>query len=242
MGAVALLMLPFGVPLFAQQVATQPRPFTVLIDPAHGGQDSGAHLSPARKAPAGSVLQEKDLVLNLALRLRGLLAADGIAVVLTRDRDLSLPAAARAGSARATHPAACISLHATASGAGVHLFTSSLDPATRAAGDAAQSAWLQASLRLASEFDSALTRSGISVTLGSTALQPLDSFGCPAIAVELAPIARAGTTIDPLTDPDYQNRILAALSAAILSWRQDSASALPSSAPAPAARRRHPLR
>ncbi|MDD4117846.1 MAG: N-acetylmuramoyl-L-alanine amidase [Kiritimatiellae bacterium] len=51
---------------------------TVVLDPGHGGKDPGAI--------AGG-LQEKDLVLDIALRVRAHLRANGVRVVMTRDTD-----------------------------------------------------------------------------------------------------------------------------------------------------------
>jgi N-acetylmuramoyl-L-alanine amidase len=120
-------------------------------------------------------------------------------------------------------PSACISLHATASGTGVHLFTSSLTevPITRfMPWETAQGAYIAQSQRLSSEIDSAMTQAEIPVTLGRTALQPLDSFTCPAVAVEVAPLRRS-TGITPLSNPEYQNRILTTLAAALEQWQKD---------------------
>ncbi|BDI28751.1 hypothetical protein CCAX7_008020 [Capsulimonas corticalis] len=61
-------------------------PFTIVLDPGHGGSDSGATSS-----GPGRVL-EKDLDLAIALKLRDLLAAKGARVFLTRDSDVySIP-------------------------------------------------------------------------------------------------------------------------------------------------------
>ncbi len=54
---------------------------TVFIDPGHGGPDPGT---------VGSGLQEKDLTLAVALRLKDLLRGDGLHVVLSRVADTSV--------------------------------------------------------------------------------------------------------------------------------------------------------
>ena len=156
----------------------------MVIDAAHGGSDSGARLS--------DHLLEKDLVLTLSVRLRSTLAAHGIYVVTTRESDSAIPALNRAEAANHVGAAACITLHATTSGSGVHLFTSSLTqiPLTRfLPWDTAQGAYAEQSLRLSSEFDSALTHAEIPVTLGRTALAApgqlhLPGGGDRGIAVE----------------------------------------------------------
>lgn len=187
-----------------------------MLDAAHGGADTGAHLA--------LHVEEKDLTLSLSIRLRSMLAARGIAVVTTRETDATLPPAARAALANARKASACLILHATDSGSGIHLFTSSLPPAeprTFLPWETAQAAYLQQSLRFSAEINSAMTHAEIPVTLGRTALQPLDNMTCPAAAVEIAPLTRNGAVTATLEDADYQSRILAALAAAIEGWRRD---------------------
>jgi N-acetylmuramoyl-L-alanine amidase len=153
-----------------------------------------------------------------------MLSARGIPVITTRESDMTLPPAKRAAMANAHKPAACLILHASDSGSGIHLFTSSLPPSQPSAflpWDQAQAAYLQKSLRWAAEINSAMTHAGVPVTLGRTAMQPLDNMTCPAAAVEIAPLTKDGATTAALTDPDYEFRILAGLAAAVESWRRD---------------------
>jgi N-acetylmuramoyl-L-alanine amidase len=197
--------------------AVRPPPrFVVVIDAAHGGSDNGARLSDRTL--------EKDLVLTLSVRLRSMLGAHGIYVVTTRESDSAIPALNRAEAANHAAAAACITLHATTSGSGVHLFTSSLTqiPLTRfLPWETAQGAYSEQSLRLSSEIDSAMTHAEIPVTLGRTALEPLDSFTCPAVVAELSPLNHSGT-VTGLSDPSYQDRIVAAMAAAVEQWQRDS--------------------
>jgi N-acetylmuramoyl-L-alanine amidase len=205
---------PAPPPAQPSVLKTSPR-FGVVIDAAHGGSDSGARLS--------DHLLEKDLVLTLSVRLRSTLGAHGIYVVTTRESDGAVPPLNRAEAANHVGAAACITLHATTSGTGVHLFTSSLTqiPLTRfLPWDTAQGAYAEQSLRLSSEFDSALTHAEIPVTLGRTALQPLDSFTGPAVEIELSPLNLSGK-VTALSDPEYQDRIVAALAAAVEQWQRD---------------------
>jgi N-acetylmuramoyl-L-alanine amidase len=221
--AIALI----SAPLFAGAQTTLPpapaaasvaRPaprFAVVIDAAHGGADSGARLS--------DHLLEKDLTLALSVRLRSMLGAHGITVITTRESDGAVPALNRAEAANHVGAAACITLHATTSGSGVHLFTSSLTqiPMTRfLPWETAQGAYAEQSLRLSSEVDSAMTHAEIPVTLGRTALQPLDSFTCPAVVVEFSPLNSSGK-MTALSDPGYQDGIVAAMAAAVEQWQRD---------------------
>ena len=166
---------------------------------------------------------EKDLVLALSGRLRAMLIAHGIPVIVTRESDATLPPVNRAEVADHAMPSACVTLHATASGSGVHLFTSSLTeiPVTRfMLWDTVQGGYAAQSQRLSSEIDSAMTHAEIPVTLGRTALQPLDNFACPAVAVEVAPL-HSSADVTPLSNPAYQNRIVTALAAALEQWQKD---------------------
>ena len=69
---------------------------------------------------------KKTATLAFSVRLRSLLSARGIVVVTTRESDVTLDPDQRAEIANHMHAQACLSLHASESGAGVHLFTSSL--------------------------------------------------------------------------------------------------------------------
>ena len=191
--------------------------FLVVLDAAHGGSDTGARI-------ADRIL-EKDITLSLTARLRSMLSAHGIGVVTTRDTDVNPTPVARAEAANRTPAAACILIHATATGSGVHLYTSSLAPTplTRfMPWESVQSAYVTQSLKLSSEIDSALAHAEIPVTLGRTFLQPMNSLTCPTVAVEVAPlIAGASTKATALSDTAYQRSILDALTAALDEWRND---------------------
>ncbi|MFZ0517173.1 MAG: N-acetylmuramoyl-L-alanine amidase [Acidobacteriaceae bacterium] len=200
--------------------STQPRPtelrFVVLLDPAHGGTDPGATLD--------SATREKTHTLALAEQLRAALNAHGIRSILTRTSDVTLDNDARATTANHSHASACISLHATSTGNGVHLFTTSLPPLTEAdprraflPWQTAQAAYETSSLRLESDVDAAMTQQHIPVLIARTSIQPLDSMACPAIDVEVAPLD-ANT---PLSDAGYQEKVVAALDAALVAWRSD---------------------
>jgi N-acetylmuramoyl-L-alanine amidase len=191
--------------------------FLVVLDAAHGGDDTGARIA--------DHLLEKDITLSLSARLRSMVSAHGIGVITIRDYDVNLSATSRAEAANRMSAAACILIHATATGSGVHLYTSSLAPTPIThfmPWQTAQSGYVTQSLKLSSEIDSALAHAEIPVTLGRTSLQPMDSLACPAVAVEVAPLAAGSATkAAPLSDAAYQRSILDALTAAIDEWRND---------------------
>ncbi len=197
--------------------ASPPSRFVVVLDAAHGGDDLGGRFSDGQP--------EKAFTLTFGVRLRSLLAARGIQVVTTRESDDTVDLDRRAAIANRANAQACLSLHGSESGSGVHLFVSSLAPAqpTRfTPWKTAQAASVTRSLALAGALNSALLQAGMSVTLGRTALLAVDSMTCPAVAVEIAPERGPGTKVTAgLDDPDYQARVAGALAAALLEWRSE---------------------
>lgn len=207
--------VPTNIPAATQARPTELR-FLVLLDPAHGGADTGAMLNPTTP--------EKTYTLALAEQLRAALNAHGIRTILTRTSDIALDNDTRATTANHSHASACISLHATSTGNGVHLFTSSLPVMTEAdprraflPWQTAQAAYETSSLRLESDMDAAMTQLHIPVLIARTSILPLDSMACPAVDIEVAPVD--ATT--PLSDRGYQQKVVAALEAALVAWRGD---------------------
>lgn len=75
---------------------------TVVIDPGHGGKDSGV---------ARNHLQEKNLALDVALRLRPKLEAAGLHTVMTRTSDVFIPLEERAAISNAHSSVFFVSIH-----------------------------------------------------------------------------------------------------------------------------------
>ena len=203
----------------AQQAPSAPHArFVVVLDAAHGGDETGGRLTDGQF--------EKTFTLALTTRLRSLLVARGIEVVTTRESDAVVEPEKRAEIANHAVAQACLSLHASEAGSGVHLFVSSLAPAQPVrfpAWKTAQGAWLARSLKLAGVVNSALLQAGMSTTLARTTLPVVDSMTCPAAAVEIAPERSAlHETTAGLGDPDYQARVAAALAAALVEWRTEA--------------------
>lgn len=226
LGRAALLCALLGgaAALAAQAPGMGGSRSVVVLDPAHGGADAGAHLA----FSDGSNQDEKAFTLALSTRLRALLAARGFMVYTTRDGDLSIEASQRAVVANHTRAQACLSLHATTSGSGIHLYISSLTPPSDAvrvpAWKTAQSTYVTRSLALAGVINAAMTNASLSVTLGRTALPGMDSMTCPAVAVEVAPSPAGKQTPGALDDPAYQARVASALAAALVQWRSEGQS------------------
>ncbi len=67
------------IPILQSEKTTKP---IIILDPGHGGNDPGAI------GPSG--LKEKDVVLDIALYMKGLLESAGYQVILTRDGDYNV--------------------------------------------------------------------------------------------------------------------------------------------------------
>lgn len=91
------------------ELPATPYPPTIVIDPGHGGKDSGA------MGPGG--LTEKTVVLQIARELRQVIrqALPHYRVVLTRDDDVFVPLEQRARMANAHRAQLFISIHANSS-------------------------------------------------------------------------------------------------------------------------------
>ncbi len=203
-----------------QVPAPQPPPppapprFLVVLDAAHGGDDTGGGFD--KKT-------EKEITLALSVRLRSLLAARGITVLTTRESDTTVTLDRRAEIADRFSAMACVSLHATQAGSGVHVFVSSLAPTqpTRLpAWKTAQSGYVSRSIALAGMINAALQHAGLTATVGRTALPGIESMTCPAVALELAP-DRSQQPPTPVDDLIYQAHVTEAIAAALLEWETE---------------------
>jgi N-acetylmuramoyl-L-alanine amidase len=205
----------------AQTSATPPQRFVVVLDAAHGGTESGGQLGIAD----GQARLEKTYTLALSVRLRSLLAARGISVVTTRESDTVIDTDHRAEAANRANAQACLTLHASQTGTGVHIYASSLapaEPATMLPWKTAQAAWVTRSLAFAGVLNSSLAHAGLNVALGRTDLPTINSMSCPALALEIgkssSPQASESGGFD---DAEYQARIAQALAAGILEWKSN---------------------
>jgi len=206
----------------------------VVIDAAHGGPDGGARIN--------DHLEEKEVTLAVAGRLRSLLVARGFTVVSTRSGDLEsrsglpLTSDQRADAANRAHAVACLVIHASASGNGVYIGTSPIGSAlaavpqagsqARAAGgavpwDRAQEGYISQSLGLANQVGTALSRAKVPLAMGRVAMRPLDNLMCPAISIEIATL-HGGSDATPVSDEDYQQRVAEAIAGALILWKNQA--------------------
>ncbi len=78
-------------------------PITVVIDAGHGGHDRGGI--------PGQKVAEKDMNLDVAQRLRNVLAASGYRVIMTRDSDVFVPLPTRVAIANSYRNAIFVCIH-----------------------------------------------------------------------------------------------------------------------------------
>jgi N-acetylmuramoyl-L-alanine amidase len=83
-------------------------PITVVIDAGHGGHDRGGI--------PGQRIAEKDMTLDVALRLRNVLSANGYHVVMTRSDDVFVPLGGRVAIANSYRNAVFVCIHFNATG------------------------------------------------------------------------------------------------------------------------------
>jgi N-acetylmuramoyl-L-alanine amidase len=76
---------------------------TVVIDAGHGGHDRGGI--------PGQRIAEKDMTLDVALRLKNVLSASGYNVVMTRDSDVFIPLGTRVAIANSHRNAIFVCVH-----------------------------------------------------------------------------------------------------------------------------------
>lgn len=92
-----------GTPAQAPSNRSENKPFTVVLDPGHGGKDPGAE--------EGGLI-EKEIVLQFAREVRDLLRRDGVRAVLTRDADVFLSLRKRVALAHEVGADLFVSIHA----------------------------------------------------------------------------------------------------------------------------------
>ena len=209
---------PPPAPANPQNPSPQPRQpagprFLVLIDPAHGGNDIGAAITPS--------LPEKDVVLALARRVQHQLANRGIAAGLLRNSDIAITLDQRATWTNAARPALYIALHAANTGQGVHVFTAmlpaaNLSPQGFLPWDTAQAAFLDLSGSVAGSVAAELESRKLPNATLLAPLRPMNNIAAPAIAVEIAPPAG---NVDEIASAAYQEQVAQSIAAGVAAIR-----------------------
>jgi N-acetylmuramoyl-L-alanine amidase len=172
----------------------------IILDPAHGGIDTGGR--------GTNGIAEKDITLVLARFLRMELERQGFRVLLTRNEDSYLSFDDRAAIANLHHEAVFITIHIASTGSASTIRAyydqpgSSLPVSGAAAGspapsgalirwDEAQRPYVETSRRLADILQGELAQrfSGSPVTSAAAAIRGLRSISSPAVAIEISSIA-----------------------------------------------------
>ncbi len=115
----AMFTPPVDLPTLPGKMTNYPQPLTphiyhgravAIIDPGHGGKDSGA-------VGIGAI-QEKNIVLPIGIRVAQILLQNGVQVQLTRNADYFVDLGPRVEMAQRVHADVFVSVHANSAGAG----------------------------------------------------------------------------------------------------------------------------
>jgi N-acetylmuramoyl-L-alanine amidase len=228
--------------------------FTVILDPAHGGADPGAHGSTG--------INESDVVLSFARQIRSALQVQGVNVLLTRDADVDPSFDDRSAIVNAQGHAIFVSLHVSSTGipGTVRVYSLPLVPPEAVAPapsdstgaamlpppveqpnphpglrswDNAQDSFLYLSRRLAELLQTQLTQRfrGSPIAPTAVAVRQLRTIAAPAVAIEVSSVSIADRRqLDAMDDPLAEAVVRAILNFEPLYASGGSASA----APAPA--------
>ncbi|TMF31788.1 MAG: N-acetylmuramoyl-L-alanine amidase [Chloroflexi bacterium] len=113
-GVVLFTSIPTARAAAAEPTFVVPSPYVVAIDPGHGGSPTS---DPTQLWDPGVVvgtIMEKDITLDLAMRLRTLLQRERVKVVLTRSSDQYVEISERWNRAHAAGARMFVSLHVNA--------------------------------------------------------------------------------------------------------------------------------
>ena len=212
----ALALLPLTSQSQAPKPATPSLPtklVTVVLDPAHGGSDSGAR---------GSGTIESEVVLDFGRAIRVALEAKGFRAVLTREGNQSPSFDDRSSLINGLHDAVFISLHVSSTGpAGTaRAYFCVLPPVAAAAQagasqaqarrpmglldwDRAQEPYVDYSRRLAELVQIQLAQrfQGSPETASAAAIRQLRTIAAPAIAIEVSSVALDPSKLTQMAQP-----------------------------------------
>ena len=216
-----ILSIPRPAPSVRRNAASAP--FTlVVLDPGHGGQDSGAM--------CGTIL-EKDLTLDIAQRVDRLLQAQGLATLMTRVGDSYVALQDRVAVTNRARDCIFVSIHfnegkKVVGGVETYYAEHQAAPAPRLVswipffqGPAAESPTL-ASQSLARFIQEAMVARTKATDRGTKPEQffVLANVGAPAVLVE-AGFLSSKEEIAKLESNDYREQMAAAITEGILHYR-----------------------
>ena len=208
--------------------ATQPgtsKPFTVVVlDPGHGGQDSGA--------TCGGVM-EKHLTLDVARRVDRLLDSEGIATLMTRLGDAYVSLADRAAFGNRVRDSIFVSIHFNEDNKPVATGVETYYAAHQITAGSLLASWLPflslppsespkpESQGLAGFIQEALVARTRSVDRGTQAKQffVIANVTSPAVLIEGGFLTNKDD-VSKLASEDYRNQLAAAVADGILRYRE----------------------
>jgi N-acetylmuramoyl-L-alanine amidase len=201
-----------------------PKPFAVVVlDPGHGGQDSGAM--------CGGVM-EKDLTLDVARRVDRLLDSQGIATLMTRLGDSYVSLADRAAFGNRANDSIFISIHFNEDNKPVASGVETYYAAHQIASGSSLASWLPffshtssnspkpESQSLAGFIQEALVARTRSVDRGTQAKQffVIANVTSPAVLIEGGFITNKDE-LSKLASEDYRDQLAAAVADGVLRYR-----------------------
>lgn len=173
----------------------------VVLDPGHGGSDPGA---------VGCSLEEADVVLDVALRLRTQLERAGIRVALTRDADESVSLSARVAFANSRGANGFFSVHANSNAGTPATGTETWIANAASARSVSLAELVQTEMvRAWGLRDRGVKRADFVVVRDTT---------MPSSLAEVAFINRCDPDARLLASPDARQRMAEAQARAILAW------------------------
>lgn len=205
--------------------STPSKPFSVVVlDPGHGGKDSGA--------VCGGVL-EKDLTLDVARRIDRLLDSEGVATLMTRLGDAYVSLADRAAFANRVSNCIFVSIHFNEDNKPVATGVETYYAAHQITAGSFLASWLPflwrplsespnpESQNLAGFMQEALVARTRAVDRGTQARQffVIANVTAPAVLIEGGFLTNK-EDISRLASEDYRNQIAAAISDGILRYRE----------------------
>jgi N-acetylmuramoyl-L-alanine amidase len=203
-----------AVPSGSSNSAPQPREYLIAIDAGHGGAEAGAVLT--------NKLQEKEITLAIARRLRKQLEEQGVATLMLRDSDTTLSLEQRALLVNSSRVAAYVAIHAGGLSNGVRVYTSMLPPSPPALfvpWEIAQSGFVGSSRMIASNVVEELHKNAMRVPAAqfSAPLRPLNNIAAAAVAIEVGPVR---DDLETLSNSNYQDAIAQSLASALVTVRK----------------------
>jgi N-acetylmuramoyl-L-alanine amidase len=203
---------------------TPPKPFAVVVlDPGHGGQDSGAM--------CGGVM-EKDLTLDVARRIDRLLESEGIATLMTRLGDTYVSLADRAAFGNRVRDSIFVSIHFNEDNKPVASGVETYYAARQIGSASALASWLPFLARppsdspkpesqsLASFIQEALVARTRSVDRGTQTKQffVIANVTSPSVLIEGGFLTNK-EDVSKLASEDYRDQLAAAVADGILRYR-----------------------